>query len=293
MTEVVPNPAASAPAAPSAPAIPTPNPAIPPASATNGGQPAASPNPPPGSPDPGIRHTALAAGAEWSFDTVPEKYRVKNEAGEWDHVATLRKVDEHRAALERRLGSGDHIRPKSPEEYKLPETFKDLPLDEAATAKFRAEAHEMGLSQTQYEAVLNKWKDLAPELVGAAKKDSTETTIAALREHWKDGFDAELRGAHRAVNALAQKAGLTYDEVDAAIGNNPAAIRMFAALSKEMTEDRTPTSANGGMSGGAASFNQYIAENWAAYSNPGDPKHQMVVARALELSRRENPEPPK
>lgn len=234
--------------------------------------------------------SALSAGNEWTPEAIPEKFRVKGDDGELDWAATVRKVDEHRSALEKRMGTGD-IRPKTPDEYKLPDTdvFKGLQLDEAGAKAFRQEAFDMGLTPKQYEAVMGKWATLAPELVNAGKAETVESAMSDLKAVWKDEaeFKANISASFKAAVKIGESAGFTYDEVDKAIGNNPVAIRMFAAISKEMGEDAAPAAASGSLGGGAQTRSEYVAENWAAYSNPQDPKHKMVTDRAAALAARE------
>lgn len=212
--------------------------------------------------------------------------------GELDVTATFRKVDEHRASLEKRMGEGG-IRPKSADEYKLPETdaFKNLQLDETAAKDFKTKAHAMGLSQSQYEGIMSEWATLAPGLVEAGAKQTTESAVAALKDAWKDDFAPQMQGAVRAITTVAKEAGISFEDAEQAIGNNPIAIRMFAALSKQMGEDRTPSAANGGSPAGASTYDAYIAENFAAYSNPRDPKHAEVTQRANQLAAREFKDP--
>ena len=270
-------------APPAAPPAGAPAPAAPPAAA-----PAPAPAEPGGAPG-----SALSGGNEWTIESIPEKFRVKGADDQIDLQATIRKVDEHRSALEKRMGAGD-IRPKTADEYKLPEndTFKALQLDEPAAKAFKEKAHGWGLSQTQYEAVMNEWATLAPGLVNAGQAETVEATTAALKEAWKGDYDANIKESFRAAVRVGEAAGFTYDEVDKAIGNNAVAIRMFAALSKEMREDATPAAANGGTGGGGQTREQYVAENWAAYSNPADPKHKTVTERAQALAMRESKRAP-
>lgn len=233
--------------------------------------------------------SALSTGSEWTPAAIPEKFRVNGADGELDLAATVRKVDEHRASLEKRMGSGD-IRPKTPDEYKLPDTdvFKGLQLDEAGAKAFRQEAFDMGLTPKQYEAVMGKWATLAPELVNAGQAETVDTAVASLKDTWKDQYDANIKESFRVVNQVAEKAGIPFADVEKAIGNNPVAIRLFAALGAEMREDATPAAAGGGTGGGAQTRSEYVAENWAAYSNPQDPKHKMVTDRANALAARES-----
>ena len=229
--------------------------------------------------------SALSGGVEWSLQSVPEKYRVNGDDGEIDVTATMRKVDEHRSALEKRLGVGD-IRPKTADEYKLPETdaFKALPIDPATAKAFKEKAHGWGLSQSQYEGVMAEYATLAPQLVQAGVAETVDSAVGSLKEAWGADYEKNIRESHRVVNRVAQTAGIPYEEVEKAIGNNPVAIRLFAALAPEMREDSTPAAANGAPGAGAQTHQEYIAENWAVYSNPRDPKHAAVSARAAQLA---------
>lgn len=262
--------------------------------------PAAPAPPPPGAPLPGDKATpagtlapaasALSGGNEWTPQSIPEKYRVNGEDGQLDLAATVRKVDEHRSALEKRMGVGD-IRPKTADEYKLPETdaFKALPLDPATTKAFQAKAHGWGLSQSQYENVMAEYATLAPQLVQAGQAETVDSAVGSLKEAWGADYDKNIRESHRVVSRVAESAGIPYDEVEKAIGNNPVAIRLFAALAPEMREDSTPAAANGAPGAGAQTHQEYISENWAAYSNPRDPKHAAVSAQAAKLAAKGSP----
>jgi hypothetical protein len=234
--------------------------------------------------------SALSAGNEWTPEAIPEKFRVKGDDGELDWAATVRKVDEHRSALEKRMGTGD-IRPKTPDDYKLPDTdvFKGLQLDEAGAKAFRQEAYDMGLTPKQYEAVMGKWATLAPELVNAGKTETVESAVTELKAVWKDEaeFKANISASFNAAVKIGQAAGFTYEEVDKAIGNNPVAIRMFAALSSEMQEDTPSAAASGATGSGAETREEYVQKNWEAYSNPQHPQYKLVTARAAALSARE------
>ena len=237
-----------------------------------------APETPPAKPaEPPAKSALSGAADEWAPSKVPEKYQVKNDKGELDVTATFRKVEEHRASLEKRLGAGG-VRPKSADDYKLPDTdtFKGLALDDAGSKAFRAEAHEMGLSQAQYESVMSKYAEMAPALVNAGKEVTADDTIAALTDVWKDNTKQEIAGAYGVAQKLAEKSGVSFAEMDAAIGNNPVAIRMLASLAKEMAEDSTPASANGAI-GGGKTITELMAD--PAYSDIRNPNHQAISAQ--------------
>lgn len=236
------------------------------------------------------KKSALAAGAdEWSAAKVPEKYHVKNDKGELDEKATFRKVDEHRSNLEKRLGAGDNIRPKTADDYKLPETevFKAIGLDETTTKAFKTEAHEWGLSQTQYEKVMEKYAGLAPQLVNAGKELDAESTIATLKGVWKEDHQANLAGAYTVAEKLAKAAGVTEAEMDAAIGNNPVAIRMLAAIAGEMKEDKSSASANGGTAASAGGIETLLSH--PAYHDAKHPEHAAISKKVRDYYEKTTP----
>lgn len=231
-----------------------------------------------------------AAGAdEWSAAKVPEKFQVKNDKGELDVNATFKKVEEHRANLEKRLGKGEGVRPKTADDYKLPEsdTFKSLQLDETSTKTFQAEAHEMGLSQDQYAKVMEKYAGLAPQLVNAGQALSAEDTIKTLEGVWKDDSKAQMAGAYNVAQKLAKAAGVSYEEVDAAIGNNPIAIRLFATLTKDMGEDKTPSSANGGTGSGGETIEGLLGH--PAYSDVRHAEHKLISKKVRDYYEKNAP----
>lgn len=231
--------------------------------------------------------SALSAGTDdWTPAKVPEKFHVKGADGELDINATFRKVSEHRDNLEKRLGAGG-VRPKTADEYKLPETFADMKLDEAGAKAWRAEAHEMGLSQAQYEKVMGKYLEIAPQLVSAGKEVTAEDTIASLTEVWKENTKPQISAAYGVAQRLASKTGVSMEEMEASIGNNPIAIRMLAALAPELREDSTPAAANGAI-GGGKTIQELMAH--PAYSNAGHPEHAAISKQVRDHYVKTTPE---
>ena len=225
--------------------------------------------------------SALGTGGDggaapvWTLESVPEKYRVKKEDGSLDVEATFGKVDQARSAAEKRIGSGD-IPPKDFSGYKMPEVpeaFKDVKFE---TGDFAKKAHAMGLTQKQYEGVMSEYLTLLPQIVGNDQQAAASEVVSTLRETWGDQADANFSKAFRAANALAEAAGLTYPEIEKALGNNPVALRLLAAVGGEMSEDKTPNAANGG--GGAPGFNIDAALASPAYLNAKHPDHKKVSA---------------
>lgn len=221
---------------------------------------------------------AGAAANGWDF--IPEKFQVKNEKGELDPQASARKVAEHRANLEKRLGSGD-IPPKTAAEYKLPElpeALKDAKLDDALLGKFREDAHKWGLNQAQFEGVMNKYFEIAPALVNGGQQVSTEDTINTLKETWGDKYQANAQAAWRGMSQIAQIAGLSVDEVEAELGNSPAFNRIMAAVGQQLREDKS-INAEGGASGGGGLEEAATIQQSEAFRNPRHPGHAAATAK--------------
>jgi len=214
----------------------------------------------------------------WAF--IPEKFVVKNAAGEIDPQASARKVEEHRTNLEKRLGSGD-IPPKTAAEYKLPElpeVLKDVKMDEAALGKFREDAHKLGLNQAQFEGMMNKYFELAPTLVNAGQQVSMDDTVKSLKEAWGDSYQANAQAAWRGMTQIAQIAGLSPDEVEAELGNSPAFNRIMAAVGQQLREDKSvnPGASGSGNGGMEEAARIQMSEE---FRNPRHPGHAAATAK--------------
>jgi len=185
----------------------------------------------------------------WDVSKVPEKYIVKGEDGEIDITATFAKVDEHRANLEKRMGSGD-IRPKTPEEYKVPEGF-DLPIDPEKQAGFFKAAHDAGMTQKQMDFALTQFKAEVAELgIGGAPSFEEQAAVGleTIKGIWGDKLADNSAVALRAARNLAASTGLDEGEVLREIGNSPVAMQILHKLGLEMTEDTPPSQTPGNTS---------------------------------------------
>lgn len=227
----------------------------------------------------GAGESGAGAGADpWAF--IPEKFVVKNEAGEVDHQASARKVEEHRSNLEKRLGEGG-VRPKAATEYKLPElpeALKGASFDDAITNKFKEDAHKAGFSQAQFEFAMGKYFELAPALVNGGQKVSAEDTIAALKQTWGAEYDQNGQAAWRGMNQIAQAAGLTPQEVEAELGNSPAFNRIMAVVGAQLKEDKS-VNPGGSAPGGGGELEAAAIQMSEAFRNPKDPGHKSALAR--------------
>lgn len=178
------------------------------------------------------------------------------------------------------MGEGG-VRPKTADEYKLPElpeALKGMEFEGELTAKFRQDAHKAGLSQAQFEFVMGQYFELAPQLVEGGRNVSAEETVAELKTAWGKDYQSNAANAWRGVTQIAQAAGLTVAQVEAELGNSPAFNRIMAAVGAQLRED---TSINTGGQGPGASGLADAATLQAseAFRNPKHPEHKVTVEK--------------
>jgi hypothetical protein len=159
----------------------------------------------------------------------------------------------------------------------LPEALKDLPLDTDMQKAFREDAHKAGLSQGQFEFVMGKYLEIAPQLASGGQAVSAEATVAELKTAWGKDYDTHAANAWRGLSQIASAAGMTVDQVDAELGNSPAFNRIMAAVGAQLRED---TSINtGGTSSSAGMADAASLQKSEAFRNPRHPEHAATVAK--------------
>ena len=231
---------------------------------------------------------ASGGAAAGPNDWIPEKYRVIKADGQLDIEASARKVADAHRHLEQRLGAGD-VPPKTPEEYDLkglPETIKieDIKADPEMQS-FLKSAHGKGLTNEQVSFVLNEYLQRAPKLVEGSRKLTVEEATKELRAHWKDeaSYQQNMGHAFRASNAIAQKAGVSFAELEqSGLGDHPLFIRLMASIGPELAEDAIP----GGASAiSPADWDAEVAAIRAnpAYADPRHPEHKTLMAKMEKL----------
>lgn len=245
----------------------------------------------------GAPASALAAGAgEGGGDPLawlPEKYRVIGEDKALNLEASARKVAEAHRALEDRMRETG-LPPKTPEEYKpegLPETINvDELMKDEGTKAFLKRMHAKGLTNAQVSEVLAfglaEW---APKLLADDSQKSTQETLATLKQSWTDDAAMQLNLQHswKASAAIAQKVGVSMEEVERRYGNDPLFIRMMAAIGPEIGEDGNVNAGGGGASTEAQTIRDL--ESSEAYRNSKHPQHEAVSAKVRAYYQRRYP----
>jgi hypothetical protein len=264
-----------------------------------GGAPAAAPAEPV-APAPSAAPSALTTAADPAPPAdpaadpsawVPEKYRVAKEDGSLDLEASARKVEAARSELEKRLGTGGAA-PKTPEEYTVtvPDSMKDMVnLDEDAGFKeVRNSLHGLGLTQKQFDGVMGEYWKIAPALVGASSQLSAEACTAELGKLWTDPTTSKANFKHalNAATRVGSIAGVSMDEIESSgLANNPAFIRMMAALGPEFSED-TAQAGGGGVLQTESGVQELMRSE--AYTNEKHPKHAETVAKVRTFFNRQH-----
>lgn len=147
--------------------------------------------------------------------------------------------------------------PTKPEEYKLEGKIEGL--DESFSAEFQKTAHELGLTNAQYEGLL---KLEASNALAETKayEESKGAAKAELVKEYGDKFDAKLEAAQGVLKAFGfTEKFATMDSIDASMANHPDFFRFLVAVSEKITTD----SINGSVNGGA----QASKESWAEKMN--------------------------
>lgn len=250
---------------------------------------------------PAARLMAAGAGAQAKPDDwMPEKYRVPGADGKLDIEASARKLAEGYGAASKRIGSGD-IPPAEVGGYKIniPEAFKEATKewDQAGDQKlqgFLANAHKAGMTQSQLDVVMGQYFDsisgMQPVLT---PEQQAEKTASELTQVWQDDatFDKNVQAAYKAAPALAQKIGVSMEQLNAELGNSALFLRLAAALAPEMQED-TPAG-TGGEQMDSLSFEAKASELRAqkAALPETDPRRKVIQAELDKLYARRYPEP--
>ena len=239
-----------------------------------------------------------AAPAEWN---APDKYLVKNDAGEVDWQATARKIDEGRSHLEKRMGSGD-VPPADVAGYKVaaPEQYAEIlkdwnPAEDQALQSFLTNAHKAGMTQKQVELVIGEYGRVMSQVQGMQltpeqqAEKAAEDAAKALTEVWGADFDKNLALTRPVGEKFAEKLGVPFEDFDAALGSNPMFLRLAAALAPEMAEDK-PQGTQTGITD-VGTWEAQVAELKAQRDTfkDNDPRRAQITKQLSELYEKRYP----
>lgn len=220
--------------------------------------------------------SVLSSAASTEPKGIPEKYQVKNEDGTLNLEASSTKLAEAYANAEKRIGSGD-LPPKAATEYevKVPESLADVwktdadPLLDA----FKDKAFAAGMTQAQFDLVIDQYGQIAPGLVAGNAQLSAEDCTADLKKEWKTDADF-TEGVKSAVATVKAYGGEEAAAILEKYGNDPQLIRLMSKIGKELGED---TALDAGQQLGGDTIESLLAS--PAYKDPKDPAHAAVSAK--------------
>jgi hypothetical protein len=223
-----------------------------------------------GAADPKLKADPLA----W----LPEKFRVKKDGtDELDIEASAKKGMGSLAELEKRM-KDTGLPPESAEayEFKPPAGMEALELDGALSAEAKKGMHALGLTQKQYQGVMEMYLKSVNDTVtrgvqmGAAK--ATEALVKVWGPADGDKFKGNLALAHRAFAAFADKDDMALIDT---IGNSPVILRVLSKIGRELNEDSSTDS----LILSSESVDALMKD--PAYFNERHPRHAEVKAKVM------------
>ncbi|VUD66347.1 hypothetical protein TDB9533_03566 [Thalassocella blandensis] len=186
-----------------------------------------------------------APGADNLQSSIPEKFQVFGESNSFDLNASVSKLSESYSSLTKRLGT-DETKPDSIEGYSLnAEKFGEgfdveSFLKEEGSQAFLQKAHEIGLTNSQLQAVVEHGLlEFAPSLRQGEELLNDEAINSTLRETWQTDaeYHENMTSANRFYRSLPDE---LQGKIDEKIGNDPSFIQVAALIGREMKEDSPP-----------------------------------------------------
>ena len=178
------------------------------------------------------------------------------------------KTDEERSELYTKLG-----RPNDASGYKVevPQSHESY-FQEDNLNEFKNVAHNIGLNQSQVDALLNyqlKTIDNDVSKEGSRIAVGKQETENSLKQEWGYDYDKQVRNAKRALEVYGDPELQQLMQGEA--GNNPAVVKFFARIGKDITEDMAKNTQNNTL---ATSPLDAKAEIDGIYANTNHPYHK-------------------
>ena len=183
------------------------------------------------------------------------------------------KTEEEKTELYGKLG-----RPEEPGKYEVavPEDYQQFFREESMN-EFRSVAHKIGLNNEQVQALMDfQINEINHEMQGADTQlnSQREEIEQNLKQEWGYDYDKNVKAAQRAVQVYGDVE--VQELLNGELGNNPALIKMFARLGKEVTEDIAQNTQNNTLSVSPLDAKQEIANIM------NNPKHPYFDGRHRE-----------
>lgn len=167
------------------------------------------------------------------LDSLPEDLREHEALKAFQSPSDLAKAHLETSAAKAELEARMAV-PESDDEYVL-----DIPEGHAVDAGFvkqaRAWAKEAGLSKDQFRAFGAKYMAFESEFVKQAK-ESDKQAMEAMKKEWGAQFETNCATAQKVTQRFLSEEDARYLR-ESRLGNDPALVRMFHAIGKQISED--------------------------------------------------------
>jgi len=155
------------------------------------------------------------------------------------------KIDNLIAERDRLAEKAEKI-PEPPEEYEYKLNEGD---DKEATEKFVEEAKEKGLTQDQFDFMMEKVNERSKFISGEIQRTLTEgytveTASDLFQREWGKDYEKNFSDMRRGLKVMGSKFGDILNKTG--LGNNPNVVRALTDLGSKFSEDMTPLSESEG-----------------------------------------------
>lgn len=194
---------------------------------------------------------------------------------------------EEREAFYAKLG-----RPESPDKYDI-KFAEGTPIDEKLVGSFRTEAHKLGLTQAQAQAIAEWYGGQAGgimEAQGAQREAQVAEWQKQLQTEWGWKAEGNQKIAARTLASIVdgnQEHPIVKLLDETGLGNHPAMIRFFYDLGLQRGEDKlimedTAPTADDRVSA-QDRINEIRGDKEHPYNNARHPSHKAAVAEMQRL----------
>ena len=169
-------------------------------------------------------------------------------------------------------------RPKDPTEYKMPDDI-DLDVDSELLVGRNASLHELGLTQTQYDGIMNMYAEEFGRIQDTfvqSEHQVVRESEKALKEDWGNDYDKNIK----LVANTADKFGIKEELMESGLINHLPVLKMLHKVGNSMQEDgvvKTPDS------GYNRSDEIKQIRNSKAFLDRSHPDHEAVVEKLVKL----------
>lgn len=171
-------------------------------------------------------------------------------------------------------------RPESPDKYNLNPDLDGLDPD--TIAAFRPVAHEAGLNQKQFEAIVEKMSANSGQRMEQAMQNH-QAQMQALRGEWGLAFDQNMKVADKVKQEFFPHLDLPIDKMDA------HSVRSLQMLGKALGGEKINLTQDAGDSSAITpaeakeKINEILENREHAYWNSQHPGHKAAVQKVVEL----------